>query len=124
MPPAGAGREPHPRDERVPQPETVADILTAHRAGAMTLADTVARCYARIRAHADPAIFITLRDEQDALAEANALAARGGELPLYGIPVAIKDNIDAVGMPTTAACPAFAYQPKQDATAVARLRAA
>lgn len=53
----------------MPQPETVADILAAHRAGA-TPADTVARCYARIRAHADPAIFITLRDETDALAEA------------------------------------------------------
>jgi len=108
----------------VPQPETLADILAAHRAGAMTPADTVARCHARIRAHADPAIFITLRGEQDVLAEASALAARGRELPLYGIPVAVKDNIDVAGLPTTAACPAFAYQPKQDATAVARLRAA
>ena len=108
----------------MPQPETLADILAAHRAGAMTPADTVARCHARIRAHADPAIFITLRGEQDVLAEASALAARGRELPLYGIPVAVKDNIDVAGLPTTAACPAFAYQPKQDATAVARLRAA
>jgi allophanate hydrolase len=108
----------------VPQPETLADILAAHRAGAMTPADTVTRCHARIRAHADPAIFITLRGEQDVLAEASALAARGRELPLCGIPVAVKDNIDVAGLPTTAACPAFAYQPKQDATAVARLRAA
>ena len=44
--------------------------------------------------------------------------------PLYGIPVAIKDNIDVEGMPTTAACPAFAYKPGKDATAVARLRRA
>ena len=44
--------------------------------------------------------------------------------PLYGIPVAIKDNIDAEGLPTTAACPAFAYKPGKDATAVARLRRA
>jgi allophanate hydrolase len=108
----------------MPQPETVADILAAHRTGAATPAGTVARRYARIRAHADPAIFIALRDEQDALAEANALAARGRDLPLHGIPVAVKDNIDVAGMPTTAACPAFAYQAKQDATAVARLRQA
>ena len=40
------------------------------------------------------------------------------------MPVAIKDNIDVAGMPTTAACPAFAYTPTHDATAVARLRAA
>ena len=40
------------------------------------------------------------------------------------MPVAVKDNIDVAGLPTTAACPAFAYSPAQDATAVARLRAA
>jgi len=84
----------------------------------------VARCYARIRAHADPAVFIALRDETDALAEASAMAAGGRDLPLYGIPVAVKDNIDVAGMPTTAACPAFAYHPHRDATAVARLRQA
>ena len=43
--------------------ETVAAILHAHRTGAMTPSETVARSFARIRAHNDPAIFITLRDE-------------------------------------------------------------
>ena len=46
------------------------------------------------------------------------------QLPLYGIPVAVKDNIDAAGLATTAACPAFSYMPAHDSTAVARLRAA
>lgn len=45
-------------------------------------------------------------------------------LPLYGVPFAVKDNIDAQGWPTTAACPPFAYRPQADATVVARLRAA
>jgi allophanate hydrolase len=105
--------------------ETVAEIVTAHRAGLLSPADTVARSFQRIRDHSDPAIFISLRDQADALAEARALSAKDAALlPLYGVPVAVKDNIDVAGLPTTAACPAFAYTPSRDATAVARLRAA
>jgi allophanate hydrolase len=105
--------------------ETVAAILAAHRAGTMSPAQTVTRSFARIRDHNDPAIFISLRDEKEALAEAEALSAKdAAKLPLYGIPVAVKDNIDVAGLPTTAACPAFSYLPAHDATSVARLRAA
>ena len=43
------------------------------------------------------------------------------DLPLYGIPFTIKDNIDLAGIPTTAACPAFAYTPQASATLVQRL---
>jgi len=43
------------------------------------------------------------------------------ELPLYGIPFAIKDNVDLAGIPTTAACPAFAYTPETSATIVEQL---
>ena len=42
-------------------------------------------------------------------------------LPLYGIPFAIKDNIDLAGIPTTAGCPEFAYTPERSATVVQRL---
>lgn len=108
------------------QPETIAAIVAAHRAGTMTPAQTVARTYQRIRDRNDSAIFIGLRDENDAITEAEKLAARtdAASLPLYGVPVAVKDNIDALGFPTTAACPAFSYTPTHDSTAVARLRAA
>ena len=44
------------------------------------------------------------------------------DLPLYGVPVAIKDNIDVKGFETTAACPSFAYSPEDDATTVKLLR--
>ncbi|MCW1244153.1 allophanate hydrolase [Pseudomonas sp. SAICEU22] len=44
-------------------------------------------------------------------------------LPLYGVPFAIKDNIDLAGIPTTAACPAFAYVPQRSATVVEQLLA-
>ena len=105
--------------------ETIAAILAAHRAGRLSPAQTIARSFRRIRDHDDPAIFITLRDEKDAIAEAEALSAKDATLlPLYGIPVAVKDNIDVAGLPTTAACPAYSYAPALDATAVARLRAA
>ncbi len=103
---------------------TVASIAAAHRSGAASPEQTVAETYARIRAHDDPAIFITLRDEADALAEARALTSRSPNPSLFGVPVAVKDNIDVAGLPTTAACPAFSYMPAVDATAVARLRAA
>src|ERR1700710_2695339 len=105
--------------------ETVAAMVAAHRAGAMSPARTVARSFQRIRDHNDHAIFISLRDESDALAEAEAMAGKDPSLlPLYGVPVAVKDNIDVAGLPPPAACPAFAYSPAQDATSVARLRAA
>ena len=101
--------------------ETINAIVAAHRAGAATPEETVARSFARIRAHGDPAIFISLRPEADVLAEARALSVSGDTArPLYGVPVAVKDNIDVAGLPTTAACPAFSYQPSE----VAQLRAA
>ena len=105
--------------------ETIASIVAAHITGTIAPADTLARSFARIRAHGDAAVFISLRDESAALAEAKALATAGPQgRPLYGVPVAIKDNIDVEGLPTTAACPAFAYNPGKDATVVARLKRA
>jgi allophanate hydrolase len=74
-----------------------------------------------------PEIWITLRGEADLLAEAadiDAAVARGAHLPLAGLLLAVKNNVDVAGIPTTAACPGFAYLPKKDAEAVARLRAA
>jgi allophanate hydrolase len=103
---------------------TIASLVAAHRTGARSPEQTVAQCFARIRAHADPAVFITLRAEDEALAEARALAGTDPGRPLYGVPVAVKDNIDVAGLPTTAACPAFAYRPGKDATVIARLKRA
>jgi allophanate hydrolase len=105
--------------------ETAAEILKAYRDGGARPEDIVARSFARIRAHNDPAVFIALREEAEVIAEARALAQSGDRtLALFGIPVAVKDNIDVKGLPTTAACPAYSYRPNRDATCVARLREA
>ena len=105
--------------------ETVASLLAGHRSGQISIADTVSRTFRRLREANDPAIFISVRDEAAVQEEARALSARDpATLPLYGIPIAVKDNIDVAGLLTTAACPAFAYTPAADAEAVARLRRA
>jgi allophanate hydrolase len=79
--------------------------------------------YARVRAWADPALFIALRPEDEVLAVAKALAGKT-HLPLFGVPFVVKDNIDVAGLPTTAGCPEFAYTPMVSAFAVAQLEAA
>lgn len=58
------------------------------------------------------------------LAGARERARKGAPLPLFGVPFAVKDNIDVEGVPTTAACPAFAYVPTASAPVVDRLREA
>ncbi|MGQ4274012.1 allophanate hydrolase [Terrihabitans sp. B22-R8] len=76
---------------------------------------------------ADPAIFISRVSAEhlrDAAAELLARAPEPNSLPLWGLPFAVKDNIDVGGLPTTAACPEFAYEPVADAFAVARLKEA
>lgn len=89
------------------------------------LAEVLSQVYSRIAAVADPGIFLHLRPLEELLAEAAALPAFDpAQYPLWGVPFAVKDNIDVEGCPTTAACPAFGYEPMEDAFAVAALRAA
>ncbi len=67
----------------------------------------------------DTNAWIATRDQADVIADATALADVSiEEKPLYGIPFAVKDNIDYVGLPTSAGCPAYTYKPDQSATVV------
>jgi allophanate hydrolase len=102
-------------------PQSIGDILERHRAGSSVRA-TIASTYDAMRVWNDPALFISLKAETVALAEADALD-RSAErsLPLFGVPFAVKDNIDVAGLPTTAACPAFAYCPQHSAFVVQKL---
>ena len=99
--------------------------LRAAYAGGLTAQAVIEEVYRRIEALGDPGIFITLAPKETALAAAAALPAFDPAAhPLWGVPFAVKDNIDAAGLPTTAACPDFGCVAQSDATVVARLKAA
>jgi allophanate hydrolase len=81
--------------------------------------------FARIAAVNDPGIFLHLAGKEDLLEQSAALGSFDPVAkPLWGVPFAVKDNIDVAGMPTSAACPDFSYMPKADATVVRLLKLA
>jgi allophanate hydrolase len=103
------------------------DIASLHEfyAGGGTVHEVIDRVFTRIAAVNDTGIFLHLSDRQALLAEAQALGPFDAEAkPLWGIPFAVKDNIDVAGMPTTAACPDYSYMPTADATVVRLLKEA
>jgi allophanate hydrolase len=94
-------------------------------------AELIDQVLARIAEWDDPALWITRVGETAVRERARQLDAMAAadpgvieRLPLFGIPFAVKDNIDVAGVPTTAGCPAFAYIPYETAPVVARLLAA
>jgi allophanate hydrolase len=104
----------------------LANLRKAYQSG-FTPLQLVDEIIKRRAASKDPAIFITPTPDTALRAAAQELMISApvvNSLPLWGIPFAAKDNIDVVGLPTTAGCPAFAYDPQADATVIARLRAA
>ena len=110
----------------LPKILTLAGLRALYQSGGATPVDVVQSVLDRIDASTDKAIWISLRTRDDLMRETAGLLACGpsDEKPLWGIPFAVKDNIDFAGLPVTAGCPAFAYEPDADAFALARLRAA
>lgn len=98
----------------------------AHRYATGTTPEAVIQqVYDRIEQYADPAVWIYLAPIAQSLERAKTLTDQDPHhLPLYGIPFAIKDNLDWSSIPTTAGCPAYAYTPECSATVVERLCAA
>jgi allophanate hydrolase len=95
-------------------------LLRGYATADLTPEAVVTEVYARIAARGERPVWITLVPQEQALAKLRE-ASKG---PLYGIPFAVKDNIDVAGLPTTCACPEFAYTPQRSATVVERLEAA
>ncbi len=108
----------------VPAFPSVSALHAAYAAGLSPEA-VVAETYRRIAAADDPGIFLALVPEAELRAAARALGSFDPETkPLWGVPFAVKDNVDVAGLPTTAACPDFAFTPQASAPAVERLLAA
>jgi allophanate hydrolase len=104
----------------------IAADVSAGRVSAVTVLQEV---IARIAVYdlIQPQAWIARFDAQALLAQAEAIDARvaaGEELPLAGVPFAVKDNIDVAGIDTTAGCPSYGYRPAASATVVDRLVAA
>jgi allophanate hydrolase len=104
----------------VSQNLSISHLRHLYQAGETTPAQVIKSIYAHIEEYNDPAVWIYLAP----LANSLALINDKSDLPLWGIPFAIKDNLDWAGIPTTAGCPAFAYTPTRSATVIEKLIAA
>src|SRR5436190_21123984 len=94
----------------------------AYRAGTLTVRQVIDEVLKRIAVAGDDKVWISRVADQALRAQADALDPHGDRsLPLFGIPFAVKDNIDVAGLPTTAACPGFAYRPTESAEVVKQL---
>ncbi len=101
---------------------TIEGLLGDYRAGRRSVREVVAQAIVDIRGEDSRNVWITVLD--DAALEPYLARLEGldpASLPLYGVPFAIKDNIDLAGVPTTAGCPDYVYVPERSAFVVQRL---
>ena len=101
----------------------IASLKAAYDKGTETPRAVVAAIYDEIDRTGKLPVWISLVDRADSLERARTLEADPAmrELPLYGVPFAVKDNFDVAGLTTTAACPAFAHVAAETATVIERL---
>ena len=97
---------------------TIRELVAAYRAGSKSPKTELLSALRQIEAEGERPIWISRFSEAEVLAQLEAADTSG---PLYGVPFAVKDNIDVAGLPTTAACPDFSYMPARHATVVERL---
>ncbi len=98
---------------------SITELHERYRNGLLNPETLIADIIAKIKSFEEYNIWIRLLNENELEIYISNLQGKGpDDLPLYGIPFAIKDNIDLAGVPTTAACPEFSYIPKENAFAV------
>lgn len=121
------GKKHHPPDEdtnmKHPFDLRLSALKTAYSDGSLTPRQLIAALHNHAAAlNPEFNLFIHLLSMQELEPYLAALDGKSpSELPLFGVPFAIKDNIDLAGIPTTAACPAFAYTPERSASLVEQL---
>ena len=109
------------------QPLDIASLTAGYASGALTPEQVLDDVFARIAARGERPVWISLASREQIAARLADIRQRrdaGELLPLFGIPFAVKDNIDVAGLDTTAACPEFAYRPERSAAVIERLEAA
>src|SRR6267378_6147290 len=116
------------QDPGIPMPVSLdlASLRQAYAEGAASPISVAREIGARIVRRGEDAVWISRVAEDTLLAAAVALERRAtaegiAGMPLYGLPFAVKDNIDVASLPTTAGCPDFAYRPSRSAPVVKRL---
>jgi allophanate hydrolase len=108
---------------------TLVDLRAAYRSGARP-GDVIDETLAKIDLRAGDHTWISVFPREKLIADAGRIerqaeAAGGADrLPLYGVPVGVKDSIDVAGLLTTNACPDFGYLPERSAAVITRLEQA
>ncbi len=103
-------------------PSTLAELREAYRDNRLDPAAVVGELAGRAGRTEDYAVWIRRLDSRELAPYLQQLAGvRMEDAPVWGVPFAVKDNIDLAGVPTTAGCPGFAYLPERSATVVERL---
>jgi allophanate hydrolase len=97
---------------------SIVPLLAAYRARQCSPVEVLSAVLERIDAAPERHVWIERLSRERVLDYARQCMTRSTDLPLYGVPFAIKDNIDLAGVPTTAACPDFKYVPTQSAHVV------
>lgn len=112
--------------QETPYNLSLASIRQLSATGTLDPGRLIHKVYDRIDmiASEHPHVWIYLRPREDVVSEASQLVQKFACRPLpplFGVPFAVKDNIDVAGIPTTAACPTYTYTPTETAHSVSRL---